>query len=167
MYTPEYLSEAKNESGFFMRTVIQRVSSASVTINGNVKSSIGNGFLVLLGIETEDTKEDADWLCGKISQLRVFADEEGLMNRDVKEADGKILVVSQFTLHASYKKGNRPSFIRAARPEQAIPLYERFIRVLSEKTDKEVATGTFGADMKVALVNDGPVTIIMDSKNRE
>jgi D-tyrosyl-tRNA(Tyr) deacylase len=150
-----------------MRAVIQRVSSASVTINGEIKSAIGTGFLVLLGIETEDTKEDTDWLCGKIAQLRVFADEKGLMNRDIKEAGGDILVVSQFTLHASYKKGNRPSFIKAARPEQAIPLYEHFIRILEEKTEKPVATGTFGADMKVSLVNDGPVTIIMDTKNRE
>lgn len=150
-----------------MRSVIQRVSTASVTIHGDQKSAIGNGFLVLLGIETEDTKEDADWLCGKIAQLRVFNDENGLMNKDIKDANGDILVVSQFTLHASYKKGNRPSFIKAARPEQAIPLYEHFIRVLSEKLEKEVLTGTFGADMKVALVNDGPVTIVMDTRNKE
>jgi D-tyrosyl-tRNA(Tyr) deacylase len=123
--------------------------------------------MVLLGIETEDTPEDADWLSGKIALLRVFADENGLMNKDIKEIDGEILVVSQFTLHASYKKGNRPSFIKAARPEQAIPLYEYFVNSLSEKLGKPVATGTFGADMKVALVNDGPVTIIMDTKNRE
>ena len=150
-----------------MRAVIQRVSTASVTINSNIKSAIGKGFLVLLGIETEDTKEDADWLCGKIAQLRVFADEHGLMNKDVKETGGEILVVSQFTLHASYKKGNRPSFIKAARPEQAIPLYEYFISVLSDKLDKPVATGTFGADMEVSLVNDGPVTIVMDTRNKE
>ena len=150
-----------------MRAVIQRVSTASVTIDGELKSAIGNGFLVLLGIETEDTKDDADWLCGKIAQLRVFSDDNGLMNRDIKEVVGDILVVSQFTLHASYKKGNRPSFIRAARPEQAIPLYEHFTRVLSDKLEKSIATGTFGADMKVALVNDGPVTIMMDTKNRE
>jgi D-aminoacyl-tRNA deacylase len=150
-----------------MRVIIQRVSSASVTIGGEVKSAIGDGFLILLGIETEDTREDADWLCGKIAQLRVFADENGQMNKDIKEKDGAILVVSQFTLHASYKKGNRPSFIKAARPEQAIPLYEYFNASLSEKSGKNVATGTFGADMKVALVNDGPVTIMMDSRNRE
>jgi D-tyrosyl-tRNA(Tyr) deacylase len=150
-----------------MRAVIQRVSSASVTINGNVHSQIDSGFMILLGIETEDTKEDADWLCGKIAQLRVMGDENGLMNKDIQETGGDILVVSQFTLHASYKKGNRPSFIRAARPEQAIPLYEHFNKTLSEKLGKPVATGIFGADMKVALVNDGPVTILMDTKNKE
>ena len=150
-----------------MRVVIQRVSTASVVINADEKSAIGIGFMILLGIEAEDTKEDAEWLCGKIALLRVFPDENGLMNRDIKEANGDILVVSQFTLHASYKKGNRPSFIKAARPEQAIPLYEYFNADLSAKLGKPVATGTFGADMKVALVNDGPVTIIMDSKNRE
>ncbi len=150
-----------------MRVVIQRVSSASVTINGAIMSSIGHGFMVLLGIETEDTKEDADWLSGKIAQLRIFSDAQGLMNKDIKEIDGKILVVSQFTLHASYKKGNRPSFIKAARPEQAIPLYEYFVTTLSEKAGRQVLTGVFGADMKVALVNDGPVTIVMDSRSRE
>ncbi len=150
-----------------MRVVIQRVSTASVVINADEKAAIGVGFMILLGIETEDTKEDAGWLCGKIAQLRVFPDENGLMNKDIKEAGGDILVVSQFTLHASYTKGNRPSFIKAARPEQAIPLYEFFNADLSGKLGKPVATGTFGADMKVALVNDGPVTIVMDSKNRE
>lgn len=150
-----------------MRAVIQRVSTASVTINGDMKSAIGIGFMVLLGIEAADTEEDAEWLCGKIAQLRVFADEAGLMNKSLKEADGEVLVVSQFTLHASYKKGNRPSFIKAARPEQAIPLYEYFIKTLSQAIEKPVATGTFGADMKVALVNDGPVTILMDTKNKE
>lgn len=150
-----------------MRAVIQRVSSASVTIGGESKASIGTGFMILLGIETEDTTEDADWLAGKIAQLRVFSDENGLMNKDIKEVNGDILLVSQFTLHAAYKKGNRPSFIKAARPDQAIPLYEYFISNLSGKIEKPVATGTFGADMKVALVNDGPVTIIMDSKNKE
>jgi D-aminoacyl-tRNA deacylase len=150
-----------------MRTVIQRVSSASVSIDGQVKSTIGKGYMVLLGIETEDTKEDADWLAGKIAMLRVISDEQGLMNKDVVETGGDVLVVSQFTLHAAYKKGNRPSFIKAARPEQAIPLYEYFNSVLSQKLGKPVATGIFGADMKVALVNDGPVTILMDSKNRE
>jgi D-tyrosyl-tRNA(Tyr) deacylase len=150
-----------------MRAVIQRVSSASVTIDGLIHSSVDAGFMVLLGIETEDTTDDADWLCGKIAQLRVFSDENGLMNKDILETGGEILVVSQFTLHASYKKGNRPSFIKAARPEQAIPLYEHFVKTISEKTGKQVATGVFGADMKVALVNDGPVTILMDTKNRE
>ncbi len=150
-----------------MRAVIQRVSTASVTINGDMKSAIGIGFMVLLGIEAADTEEDAEWLCGKIAQLRVFADEAGLMNKSLQEADGEVLVVSQFTLHASYKKGNRPSFIKAARPEQAIPLYEYFINTLSQAIEKPVATGTFGADMKVALVNDGPVTILMDTKNKE
>lgn len=150
-----------------MRAVIQRVSTASVSINGSITASIGNGYMVLLGIETEDTKEDAEWLCGKIALLRVFGDENGLMNKDIKEVNGDILVVSQFTLHASYKKGNRPSFIKAARPEQAIPLYNQFINSLSDKLEKPVATGTFGADMKVALVNDGPVTILMDTRNKE
>ncbi|HLO69966.1 MAG TPA: D-aminoacyl-tRNA deacylase [Flavipsychrobacter sp.] len=150
-----------------MRAVIQRVSTAGVTINGDMKSAIGIGFMVLLGIEAADTEEDAEWLCGKIAQLRVFADDAGLMNKSLKEADGEVLVISQFTLHASYKKGNRPSFIKAARPEQAIPLYEYFIKTLSHSIEKPVATGTFGADMKVALVNDGPVTIIMDTKNKE
>ena len=150
-----------------MRAVIQRVSTASVTIHGDMRSAIGSGFLILLGVETEDTHEDADWLSSKIVQLRVFADEEGLMNKDITQADGDILVVSQFTLHASYKKGNRPSFIKAARPEHAIPLYEYFVAKLSEKLGKPVVTGVFGADMKVALVNDGPVTILMDTKNRE
>eukprot|EP01136_Pigoraptor_vietnamica_P005158 Opistho-1_new@36376 len=150
-----------------MRAVIQRVSTASVTINGDMKPAIGIGFMVLLGIEAADTEEDAEWLCGKIAQLRVFADDAGLMNKSLKEADGEVLVVSQFTLHASYKKGNRPSFIKAARPEQAIPLYEYFIKTLSQAIEKPVATGTFGADMKVALVNEGPVTIIMDTKNKE
>lgn len=150
-----------------MRAVIQRVSTASVTIHGKMKSAIGHGFMVLLGIELEDTKEDAEWLCSKIAQLRVFSDDAGLMNKCLKDIDGDILVVSQFTLHASYKKGNRPSFIKAARPEQAIPLYEYFISTLSQMIEKQVATGSFGADMKVALVNDGPVTIIMDTKNKE
>lgn len=150
-----------------MRAVIQRVSTASVTINGNMKSSIGIGFMVLLGIEAGDTQEDAEWLCKKIAQLRVFTDEQDLMNKDLNEVNGEVMVISQFTLHASYKKGNRPSFIRAARPEQAIPLYEHVVQYLSGILHKPVATGTFGADMKVALVNDGPVTIIMDTKNKE
>ena len=150
-----------------MRVVIQRVSEASVSIGGAVKSSIGKGFLILLGIETEDTQEDALWLCNKIAALRIFSDEEGLMNKSLQDVEGHVLVVSQFTLHASYKKGNRPSFIKAARPEQAIPLYDYFCDQLSAITGKRVSTGTFGADMQVALVNDGPVTIIMDTKNKE
>lgn len=150
-----------------MRAVIQRVSQASVTINGSIKAQIGIGYMILLGIETEDTAEDMEWLCAKIAALRVFADDNGMMNLDITAAGGEVLLISQFTLHAQYKKGNRPSFIRAARPEQAIPLYEAFIANLSEKLGKPVATGTFGADMKVALINDGPVTIIMDTKNKE
>ncbi len=150
-----------------MRVVIQRVSEASVTINGSVTAAIGEGFMVLLGIEAADKEEDADWLAKKITGLRVFADEAGMMNKELKEVDGALLVVSQFTLHASYKKGNRPSFIKAARPELAIPLYEYFISQLATLTGKPVATGTFGADMKVSLVNDGPVTIIMDTQNKE
>lgn len=150
-----------------MRAVIQRVSTASVTIHGEMKSAIGQGFMVLLGIEAADTQEDAEWLCNKIAQLRVFSDEAGFMNKSLADIDGEVLVVSQFTLHASYKKGNRPSFIKAARPEQAIPLYQHFINYMQQITGKPVATGTFGADMKVALVNDGPVTILMDTKNKE
>ena len=150
-----------------MRVVIQRVSSASVTIEGEIKASIGVGFLVLLGIETEDMREDAEWLCGKVASLRVFGDENGLMNKSISEIDGNIIVVSQFTLHASYKKGNRPSFLNAAKPEIALPLYEYFLESLSSKVLKPVQSGIFGADMKVSLVNDGPVTIIMDTKNKE
>jgi D-tyrosyl-tRNA(Tyr) deacylase len=150
-----------------MRVVIQRVLQASVVIDGAVKSAIGKGFMILLGIEAADTKEDALWLCKKIAALRVFADDAGLMNRDIKEIGGQALVVSQFTLHAAYKKGNRPSFIKAARPEQAIPLYEYFLKQLSIALVQEVASGTFGADMQVSLVNDGPVTIIMDTQNKE
>lgn len=150
-----------------MRAVIQRVLTASVTIHGDMKSAIGPGFMILLGIETEDNHEDAEWLAKKIAGLRVFSDEAGLMNKDLVGIDGDIMVISQFTLHASYKKGNRPSFIMAARPEQAIPLYEYFVQQLHVLTGKEIATGEFGADMKVALVNDGPVTIIMDTKNKE
>jgi len=150
-----------------MRAVIQRVTNAAVHINGEQQAAIGQGFLALLGIETADDREDADWLCKKIVALRICADKDGLMNKDILETDGEILVVSQFTLHASSRKGNRPSFIRAARPEQAIPLYEYFIAQLSELLHKPVATGIFGADMKVALVNDGPVTILLDTKNKE
>ncbi len=150
-----------------MRAVIQRVTTASVTIDGKMTASIGPGFLVLLGVETADNEEDADWLAKKIAQLRICADEEGLMNKNIADVNGDILVVSQFTLHAAYKKGNRPSFIKAARPEQATPLYECFISQLANATGKPIATGTFGADMKVALVNDGPVTIIMDTQDKE
>ncbi len=150
-----------------MRAVIQRVSSANVTINNIVKSSIANGYMILLGVETNDTVEDADWLCNKIIQLRIFNDEAGLMNLDIKAVNGNILLISQFTLFASYKKGNRPSFLQAARPQEAIPLYEYCINYLTQKLNKPIATGTFGADMQVALVNDGPVTIIMDTKDKE
>ena len=150
-----------------MRTVIQRVSSASVTIDGAVRSSIGEGFLVLLGIGHDDTKEDIDYLVKKISGLRVFNDENGVMNRSILETGGDIIVVSQFTLMASTKKGKRPSYIGAAGHEMAIPLYEQFCRSLSDTIGKPVGTGVFGADMKVSLVNDGPVTICMDTKNKE
>ncbi|MBS1775834.1 MAG: D-tyrosyl-tRNA(Tyr) deacylase [Bacteroidetes bacterium] len=150
-----------------MRAVIQRVSSASVTIAGNVKSSIKQGFVVLLGIGQLDKETDVVWLCKKISNLRIFSDELGLMNKSLHEIEGNILLISQFTLMSSYKKGNRPSFISAARPEQAIPLYEACIRELSEALGKPIATGTFGANMQVNLVNDGPVTIIIDSKYPE
>lgn len=149
-----------------MRAVIQRVSSASVSIGGAVKSAVGAGFLVLLGVAVEDGEEDTDWLCDKIAGLRVFSDDEGKMNRDLRETGGEVLVISQFTLHASYKKGNRPSFLQAARPEIAAPLYERFVARLSAALEREVKTGVFGADMKVSLVNDGPVTIVMDSRDR-
>jgi D-tyrosyl-tRNA(Tyr) deacylase len=150
-----------------MRAVVQRVSSASVTIAGQTKSSIQTGLLVLLGIEDADTAEDIEWLSGKIVRLRVFPDNQGVMNRSVQETGGDVLVVSQFTLHASTKKGNRPSYIRAARPEAAVPLYEAFVRKLSEALGKPVHTGEFGADMQVALVNDGPVTLFLDTKARE
>lgn len=150
-----------------MRVVIQRAKSASVTIDGHVHGAIGKGLMILVGIEAVDTNDDADWLCGKIAQLRIFGDEAGLMNLSVQDIDGEILVVSQFTLHASYKKGNRPSFIRAARPEQAIPLYNYFFEKLAATIAKPIASDIFGADMKVALVNDGPVTIIMDTQNKE
>ncbi len=150
-----------------MRAVIQRVSEASVSIDGQVRAAIGPGLLVLVGIEEADTAEDIEWLAGKIVRLRIFADAQGLMNRSVQEVGGSILVVSQFTLHASTKKGNRPSFIRAARPEVAVPLYEAFVRQLSQVLGKPVPTGEFGAMMQVALVNDGPVTIIIDTKTKE
>jgi D-aminoacyl-tRNA deacylase len=150
-----------------MRGVIQRVSQASVNIDEKKVASINEGLLILLGIETQDTKEDADWLANKISTLRIFSDSEGKMNKSVTEVDGEVIVVSQFTLHAKTKKGNRPSYIKAARPEQAIPLYEQFNENLSLAIGKEVQAGEFGADMKVILTNDGPVTIIIDTKNKE
>ncbi len=150
-----------------MRVVVQRVSQADVVISGAVKGASQGGLLVLLAIEESDTAEDIEWLSGKIVRLRIFNDEQGLMNRSVQETGGGILVVSQFTLFASAKKGNRPSFSRSARPETAVPLYEQFIRRLAEDLGKSVQTGEFGADMKVSLTNDGPVTIIIDSKNRE
>ncbi len=150
-----------------MRVVLQRVSSASVTVSEKIVGEIQRGLLVLVGIEDADTQEDIDWLVTKITQLRIFGDENGVMNLSVEEVKGDVLVVSQFTLHAATKKGNRPSYIKAARPEVAIPLYEKFVITLENKLGKKVPTGIFGADMKVALLNDGPVTIIMDSKNKE
>ena len=150
-----------------MRTVIQRVSQASVTIDGTLRSEIGRGLLILLGVCDEDSVEDIDWLVRKTVQLRVFDDENGVMNRSVTDIQGEIMVVSQFTLYASYKKGNRPSWLRASKPEVATPLYELFCEKLSSALGKPVATGVFGADMKVGLVNDGPVTICMDTKNKE
>jgi D-tyrosyl-tRNA(Tyr) deacylase len=150
-----------------MRAVIQRVKYASVTIEGCVKSSIGQGFLVLLGVCDEDTMEDVEWLVKKIANLRVFDDSEGVMNRSVIDVQGEALVVSQFTLYASYKKGNRPSWFRAGSHEHSIPLYEAFCQQLSDQIGKPVGTGEFGADMKVELLNDGPVTICMDTKNKE
>ena len=150
-----------------MRTVIQRVSHASVTIEGKIKSSIQHGYLILLGICDEDTQEDVDWLVKKITNLRVFGDENDVMNRSILDVKGEALVVSQFTLFASYKKGNRPSWFRAGSHEHSIPLYEAFCKQLSEALGKPVGTGEFGADMKVELLNDGPVTICMDTKNKE
>jgi D-aminoacyl-tRNA deacylase len=150
-----------------MRAVIQRVFEASVTIENVVKSSIGEGLLILVGIEDADTEEDIEWLVKKISQLRIFNDEHGVMNKSVMEIGGEIIVVSQFTLHASTKKGNRPSYLRASKPEIAIPLYEKFVKRLEFTAGISVQTGEFGADMKVRLLNDGPVTIIMDTKNKE
>jgi len=150
-----------------MRAVVQRVSEAAVDIGGKRHAEISHGLLVLLGVETGDTEEDLEWLCGKVVRLRIFADTAGLMNLDIQQVQGEILLVSQFTLHASTKKGNRPSFIRAARPEMAIPMYENFVDVLGRESGRPVLTGEFGADMKVSLLNDGPVTILMDSKNRE
>jgi D-tyrosyl-tRNA(Tyr) deacylase len=150
-----------------MRIVAQRVSRASVTINNKVKSKIGIGMMVLLGIEEADNEEDVDWICSKLSKLRIFSDENDAMNLDINQVEGSFLVVSQFTLHALTKKGNRPSFIRAARPEMAIPLYELFLKRLAEVSGRPVLSGEFGAMMDVELVNDGPVTILMDSKRKE
>lgn len=150
-----------------MKAVIQRVSQASVIIDGKVKSSIGLGLLVLLGVEDSDSQEDIEWLSSKIINLRIFNDENGVMNVSLKDASGELILVSQFTLHASTKKGNRPSYIKAARPEIAIPLYEKMIVQLQNDLGKSIQTGTFGADMKVSLLNDGPVTILMDSKQKE
>jgi len=150
-----------------MKIVIQRVSEASVTIDGVVKSAIGKGFMILLGVGIDDNEEDADWLIHKVIGLRVFNDEDGVMNKSIVDVGGEILVVSQFTLMASYKKGNRPSYIGAAGHEKAIPLYEYFCSKLSSELGKPVGTGVFGADMKVALINDGPVTICMDTHHKE
>ena len=150
-----------------MRAVIQRVNKASVSIDGKVKSTIATGLLIFLGIEESDLMEDAEWLSGKIARLRVFRDDQGIMNLSIENILGEILLISQFTLHASTKKGNRPSYIRAAKPETAIPLYEGFIEQLESDTGRQVQTGEFGAYMQVELVNDGPVTIIIDSKNME
>lgn len=149
-----------------MIVVIQRVSESSVRIDGKVKGEIGVGLMVLLGIEDADTQEDIEWLSKKLVNLRVFPDENGVMNKSILEAGGDILLISQFTLHASTKKGNRPSYIKAAKPDFAIPMYEKFILATEKELGKSIQTGEFGADMKVALVNDGPVTIIIDSKNR-
>ncbi|MDR3117936.1 MAG: D-tyrosyl-tRNA(Tyr) deacylase [Mediterranea sp.] len=150
-----------------MRVVIQRTLHASVTINGICKSSIGKGLLILLGIEDADGEDDIDWLCKKIINLRIFDDEHGVMNKSVLETQGEILIISQFTLHASTRKGNRPSYIKAAKPETAIPLYQKFCDKLRAELGKEIGTGEFGADMKVELLNDGPVTICIDTKNKE
>lgn len=150
-----------------MRVLIQRVKEASVTIDSVVKSKISNGLLILLGIENADTAEDIQWLCKKIGNLRIFNDENNVMNLSVQDVQGELLVVSQFTLHAGTKKGNRPSYIKAAKPDFAIPMYEAFLKALEDSSNIKVQTGTFGADMKVALINDGPVTIWMDSKQKE
>lgn len=150
-----------------MRVVIQRVSSASVTIDGKVKSAIEKGLLILLGIEDIDIDEDIDWLVKKICQLRIFNDENGVMNKSLEETGGDALVISQFTLHANTKKGNRPSYIRASKPDFAVPMYERFLKAMEVKLGKPVGSGEFGADMKVNLLNDGPVTIIIDSQSKD
>lgn len=150
-----------------MRTVTQRVQHASVTIDGQLKSEIGKGLLILVGIEDRDTQEDIEWLAKKIANLRIFDDENGVMNRSIIESDGTVMIVSQFTLHASTKKGNRPSYIHASKPDIAIPMYKAFCSEMELQLGKQVATGTFGADMKIELVNDGPVTILIDSQNKE
>ncbi|MFA7081834.1 MAG: D-aminoacyl-tRNA deacylase [Bacteroidales bacterium] len=150
-----------------MRVVIQRVKEASVEIDNKLKSSISKGILILLGIEDKDNEKDIEFLCQKICKLRIFDDNDGVMNLSVKDISGEILLVSQFTLHASVKKGNRPTYIRASKPDIAIPMYEKFIKTLEKEFEKEIKTGEFGADMEVALINDGPVTIIIDSKNIE
>ena len=150
-----------------MRIVIQRVSEASVAINNAVHASIAKGFLILVGIEDADSDEDAEWLSTKVAGLRIFDDENGVMNRSIIDINGEVLIISQFTLHALTRKGNRPSYIRAAGHEKAVPLYEHFCKKVSEKTTRDVKKGVFAADMKVALVNDGPVTILIDSKNKE
>ncbi|SEP17453.1 D-tyrosyl-tRNA(Tyr) deacylase [Flavobacterium sp. CF108] len=150
-----------------MKVVVQRVSEASVTVDGQKTADIKKGLLVLVGIEDADTQEDIDWLAGKIIKMRIFGDENDVMNCSVQDIDGEIIVVSQFTLHASTKKGNRPSYIKASKPEFAIPMYENFVKALGKEFGKKIQTGIFGADMKVSLLNDGPVTIIIDSKNKE
>ena len=150
-----------------MKIVLQRVSEASVNVNGEKTADIKKGLLVLVGIEDADTQEDIDWLSGKIIKMRIFGDQNDVMNCSVQDIDGDIIVVSQFTLHASTKKGNRPSYIKAAKPEFAIPMYENFVKSLEKEFNKKVQTGIFGADMKVSLINDGPVTILIDSKNRD
>ena len=150
-----------------MRVVIQRVIEASVTIEGQVKSAITKGLLILVGIEEGDEPEDITWLSAKISNLRIFGDEKGLMNRSIMDIQGEILVISQFTLHSSTKKGNRPSFLKAAKPDYAVPMYEAFVEALRKTSGLKILTGEFGADMKVALINDGPVTIVIDTKNKE
>lgn len=150
-----------------MRAVVQRVSRASVTVDGKIISKIETGFLILLGVEDADTQDDLEWLSRKVANLRIFNDENGIMNRSVLEVKGDALVISQFTLHASTKKGNRPSYIKAAKSPVAIPLYKQFVKRLKDDMGKEISTGIFGADMKVELVNDGPVTIVIDTKNRE
>jgi len=150
-----------------MKAVIQRVTQADVTINGKQVANINSGLLILLGIVVEDTQEDINWLSNKIANLRIFGDENGIMNTSLLDIKGDVIVVSQFTLQASTKKGNRPSYIKAARPEIAVPIYEAFVKELEQKIEKKVQTGVFGADMKVSLLNDGPVTIIIDTKNKE
>jgi D-aminoacyl-tRNA deacylase len=149
-----------------MKVVIQRVKNASVSIEGKLHSSINAGYLILLGIGVNDNTTDADWLIGKIENLRIFNDEQGLMNLSIKDINGEILLVSQFTLHAQTKKGNRPSFITAAKPDTAIPLYEYFIKTINQQLNTTIATGVFGADMQVSIINDGPVTIIIDTENK-